>query len=322
VAAPFAAPLNVIVLLPEVGCFRTLRGMNNLFPNSLHRTGAVVAGSALLLGSALLGPTAIADDNDDLYGLSASMSLDLVLHEDEVIDMSISTGIDGIDPSLYCTEDMLELSGISDDDIAELGDEAKLDVAAQDDSCTLTVTGASLDALDSSDSPITHEGDEYIVDFGDLGDAGDYLSSISISVTFPGKVTEADDSAKIDGNKVTWDDLTDAGTIRAVGKDSAGKSSAIWIVLVVVALLVVAGVIAFIVSRSRKKPAPAVGYPGAGYPAQPQQPGQPGYGAQPQQPYGQQPGYGAQPQQPGQSGYGNPQQYQPGQPPVDPNAQH
>ncbi|RAX20869.1 hypothetical protein DRB06_07550 [Actinomyces sp. Z5] len=295
--------------------------MNNLFPNSLRRTGAVVAGSALLLGSALLGPTAIADDNDDFYGLSMNMSLDLVLHEDELVDMSVSAGIDGIDPSLYCTEEMLELSGISDDDIAELGDEAEVDVAAQDDSCALTVTGASLDAFDGSDSPITHEGDEYIVDFGDMGDAGDYFSSISISVTFPGKVTEADDSATIDGNKVTWNDLTNAGTIRAVGKDSAGRSSAIWIVLVVVALLVVAGVVAFIVFRSRKKPAPAAGYPGAGYPAQPQQPGQPGYGAA-QQPYGQQQGYGAQPQQPGQQAYGNPQQYQPGQQPGDPNTQH
>ncbi|PHP53133.1 hypothetical protein BW737_004755 [Actinomyces ruminis] len=268
----------VIILLLEWGCFRTLPGMSNLFPTSLRRTGAVVAGSALLLGSALLGPTAIADDDDSFYGLSANMSLDLVLHEDELVDMSISTGIDGIDPSLYCTEDMLSLSGISDDDIAELGDEAKVDVAAQGDSCALTVTGASLDAFNSSDSPITHEGDEYIVDFGDLGDAGDYLSSISISVTFPGKVTEADDSATIDGNKVTWDDLTDAGTIRAVGKDSAGKSSAVWIALVVVALLVIAGVVAFIVSRNRKKnAAPVTGYPGAGYPAQPQQPGQQGY---------------------------------------------
>jgi len=139
---------------------------------------------------------------------------------------------------------------------------------------------------------------------------------LNYSVTFPGKVTEAD-GGKVDGNKVTF---TDSMNHKVKGKDGSIPMW-VWILVGVGVLAVVAGgVAAFVITRKKKNQAQASPYaaPGQGYdpnqpfPAQPgygavpQSPGQPDYSAQP----GTQPGYGAPQAQPGQPGYGS----QPGQP--------
>ncbi|WP_314454963.1 LppM family (lipo)protein [uncultured Actinomyces sp.] len=204
-------------------------------------------------------------------------------------------------------------------------------------SCTIEGSGK----ISESNGVITHENDEYIVDLtsGLTSDkSGDASSGVDLnySITFPGKVTDAD-GGKVDGNKVTF---TDSVHHKVKGRDSSA-STWIWILIGVLAVAVIGGVVAAIVITQRKKKnqlqpspyaAPAQGYdPNQAFPAQP------GYGmpqAQPgQQPYSApqaQPGYGMPQDQPGQQPYSAPQaqpgygmpQDQPGQQPYSaPQAQ-
>ncbi|WP_174721973.1 LppM family (lipo)protein [Actinomyces qiguomingii] len=274
---------------------------------SLRRAGALVAGTGLLLGSVLIGPTATADN--ELTG-----NFDIVIHEDNVADMTFVIGMDDFSLDLVCTE------GVWEEEEAE-----QVTVSRDDGHCTVRLIGYRFVENSDGDLSIRHVDSDYIVE--GRSDTFSEYDSASLTVTFPGKVTEADDGAKISGNKVSWDNVVDNGSIRAVGKDSPGSGMLPWIIIGVVVLAAAAGAVIAVVVRNKKKANPAAGYPGAAY-----QPGQPGYGA-PQQPQPGQP-YVAQPQpgQPGQPGYGAPQQPQPGQPgqqqpgqeqqPYDPNGQH
>ena len=189
-------------------------------------------------------------------------------------------------------------------------------------SCTIEGSGK----ISESNGVITHENDEYIVDLtsGLTSDkSGDASSGVDLnySITFPGKVTDAD-GGKVDGNKVTF---TDSVHHKVKGRDSSA-STWIWILIGVLAVAVIGGVVAAIVITQRKKKnqlqpspyaAPAQGYdPNQAFFSQPDQPGQP-Y----QQPYNGQPGQFGQPGQPYQPGdagpaphpYQQPYNGQPGQ---------
>ena len=181
-------------------------------------------------------------------------------------------------------------------------------------SCTIEGSGK----ISEFNGLITHENDEYIVDLtsGLTSDkSGDTSSGFEFnySITFPGKVTDAD-GGKVDGNKVTF---TDSVHHKVKGRDSSA-STWIWILVGVLAVAVIGGVVAAIVITQRKKnqlqpspyAAPAQGYdPNQAFPAQPgygmpqAQPGQQPYGAPQAQPAG----YGMPQDQPGQQPYGAPQ---------------
>ena len=181
-------------------------------------------------------------------------------------------------------------------------------------SCTIEGSGK----ISEFNGLITHENDEYIVDLtsGLTSDkSGDASSGVDLnySITFPGKVTDAD-GGKVDGNKVTF---TDSVHHKVKGRDSSA-STWIWILVGVLAVAVIGGVVAAIVITQRKKnqlqpspyAAPAQGYdPNQAFPAQPgygmpqAQPGQQPYGAPQAQPAG----YGMPQDQPGQQPYGAPQ---------------
>ena len=222
---------------------------------------------------------------------------------------------------------------------------AKATFKENGDTRTCTIEGS--DSIDNSDGQIKHKGDEYIVKTGSSSDTSSSPPSDGVkysqSVTFPGKVTEAD-GGKVEGNKVTFDDL-DSHEVK--GKDKAPKKAAasskqasteeedsgstpvwVWVVVGVIAVAIVGGVAAAVVMNQRKKnqppfnpyAAPAQGYdPNQalfGQPGQPvQQPYQPGQPTpQPYQPVQQpyQPGYGEPATQPYQQGQPTPQPYQPG----------
>ena len=179
--------------------------------------------------------------------------------------------------------------------------------------CTIEGSGKIADA-----KGITHEKGEYIVDAtsGGSSSTADSVPGLELnySVTFPGKVTEAD-GGKVEGNKVTF---TDSMNHKVKGKDGSIPIW-VWILVGVGALAVVGGAAAFFIIRSKKnKSQPSYGAPVQGYDPNQAFPGQPGqqagYGAPQAQP-GQQAGYGAPQAQPGQqAGYGTPQA-QPGQSP-------
>ena len=220
----------------------------------------------------------------------------------------------------------------------KLGSKATATFRNNGDSRTCTIEGS--DNIKNSNGQITHTGDAYIVKVGDSTEPSSSPQSdqvkLSQSVTFPGKVTEAD-GGEVDGNKVTFNDM-DSHEVK--GKDKAPKKAAasskqasteeeedsgstpvwVWVVVGVIAVAIVGGVAAAVVMNQRKKnqpqfnpyAAPAQGYdPNQalfGQPGQPvQQPYQPGQPTpQPYQPV----------QQPYQPGYGEPatQPYQQAQP--------
>ena len=179
---------------------------------------------------------------------------------------------------------------------------------------------------------ITHENGQYdfTMPLGEMDDSQQQQMKqsgveVSVSVTFPGKVTEASGNAEKKGSTVTWANVLDEkGSLHAVGKDSAGLFGVpwLWIIVGAAVVLVVIIVVVIIVVKSGKKKSAAPG----GYPGQPMGYAQPG-----QQPYnpqqGAQPGYPQQyPGQPGQSpqqGYNpNGQPGQPGQQGYNPNGQY
>ncbi|MDO4900932.1 hypothetical protein [Actinomyces sp.] len=290
--------------------------MSILSPLPLRRASALAAGAAVLLGSVFPGPTATADDLDS----TATADIDIVLHEDNIADMTVVYDLDDLYLDLICKDDLWEEENAD-----------KVTVSRNDDTCTLRIVGYRFMEDDSDGNlTITHTDGEYIVEA--TADAFSEYDEASLAVTFPGKVTRADDNAKISGNQVSWDDVVTLSSIRAAGKDSPGSGILPWIIIgVVVLAAIVGGVIAVVVSRNRKRFNPAAGYPGAqpqygqpayGAPQQPgyqPQPGQPGYGVTQQpgaQPQPGQPDYSAQPQQPG---YQQPGQ---NQPPYNPGGQY
>ena len=179
-------------------------------------------------------------------------------------------------------------------------------------------TGGS---ISTSSKNIKHEGDEYIVqtlNFDSISDED--VTEISQSVTFPGKVTEAD-GGTVKGTKVSFKD-NDKHEVK--GKDEPAKSAAaeedssstpvwIWILIGSLAVAIVGGVVGVLVMNQRKmKQSQLVAYAAA---AQVYDPNQAPFGQPMPQPY--QPDYtepAAQPYQPYQPGQPTPQPYQPGQP--------
>ena len=273
----------------------------------------VFAALALIGTPASSLPTA--DDDIDF-----SISSDIVIKKDDTLSVKLTMTDSGSIPVLRkstCNKDSSKPSGSSFDDF-------KVKFAEKDGTRTCTMEGTG--PISESSENIKHEGDEYIVqtlNFDSIDD--DSSADISQSVTFPGKVTQAD-GGTVEGTKVSFKD-NDKHEVK--GKDKPAKSAAaeedssstpvwIWSLIGSLAVAIVGGVVGVLVMNQRKKrQSQLVAYAAAAQFYDPNQAplGQPG-----QQPY--QPGY-AEPYQPGQPtpqpyqpGYADPaaQPYQPGQP--------
>ena len=234
-----------------------------------------------------------------------------------------------------CSEDGLSRSGVNPASDVPEGVEVKYNFTQHDGhpACEIKATNIPLSQFNGKSSSsgssgslkITHENGHYDVTMplSEMDDSqrqqmtqlyGDM--EVSISITFPGEVTEASGNAEKNGNTVTWANVLDEkGSLHAVGKDSGGVLSGsvagvpwLWIIVGAVVVLVIIVVIVLVVRSGKKKQTAPGGYPGQpmGYAPQPGQqpynPQQPGY---PQQ--GAQPVYPPQQQYPGQPGQ-NPQQ--------------
>ena len=271
------------------------------------------------LGAAALVPFVLA--------LSAcGAKYDFTIHENETVDMVAITWGDEMTEE-YCTASTDEEY---DSTYTFTEYEGKPACEQRAEAIPLSEFAKS----DSSESSITHEGDVFVAVFdvaamksqaeesATLAGTDTSDIKVTISVTFPGKVTEANGNAEVDGSTVTWSDVLaeSESTLRAEGKDSPFNPLPI-IIGAIVGIVVLIGIIAIIVVASRKKrggqlPPPGVVAGQPGYQAQPsyQPPTQPGY----QQPA--QPGYQAQPGQPGYQQQGpypqDPQQ------PYNPNGQY
>ena len=256
-----------------------------------------------------------ADDDTNFH-----ISSDIVIKEDNTFSVKLTMSESGSIPALsksMCNKDSSTVKDSPYDDF-------KVKFVEKDGTRTCTMEGTG--PISESSENIKHEGDEYIVqtlNFDSISDED--VTEISQSVTFPGKVTEAD-GGTVEGTKVAFKD-NDKHEVK--GKDKPAKSAAaeedssstpvwIWSLIGSLAVAIVGGVVGVLVMNQRKKrQSQLVAYAAAAQFYDPNQAplGQPG-----QQPY--QPGY-AEPYQPGQPtpqpyqpGYADPaaQPYQPGQP--------
>ena len=242
-----------------------------------------------------------ADDDTNFH-----ISSDIVIKEDNTFSVKLTMSESGSIPALsksMCNKDSSTVKDSPYDDF-------KVKFVEKDGTRTCTMEGT--DSISTSSKNIKHEGDEYIVqtlNFDSISDED--VTEISQSVTFPGKVTEAD-GGTVEGTKVSFKD-NDKHEVK--GKDEPAKSAAaeedgsstpvwIWSLIGSLAVAIVGGVVGVLVMNQRKKrQSQLVAYAAAAqfYDSNQAPLGQPG-----QQPY--QPGY-AEPYQPGQP---TPQPYQPG----------
>ena len=165
----------------------------------LRALGTLVTLSALvLLGDAGLSPTASAADSP-----SGTADIKLVIYENKTSDLSISIKISGLSPSNYCTEE-------------HLGNE--YDIKMEGDTCIIGAYGVGIDDMSGGSMTIDHRDDVFDVNMSDFSSFDDYEST-SLTMVFPGKVTDADSNAKVDGNTAKWSDVVSLGSARAEGKD-------------------------------------------------------------------------------------------------------
>ena len=259
----------------------------------------VFAVLALIGAPASSLPTA--DDDTDFH-----ISSDIFIKEDNTFSVKLTMSESGSIPALsksMCNKDSSTVKDSPYDDF-------KVKFVEKDGTRTCTMEGT--DSISTSSKNIKHEGDEYIVqtlNFDSISDED--VTEISQSVTFPGKVTEAD-GGTVEGTKVSFKD-NDKHEVK--GKDKPAKSAAaeedssstpvwIWSLIGSLAVAIVGGVVGVLVMNQRKKKqSQLVAYAAAAQFYDPNQAplGQPG-----QQPY--QPSY-TEPYQPGQP---TPQPYQPG----------
>ena len=283
----------------------------------------VFAVLALIGAPASSLPTA--DDDTDFR-----ISSDIVIKEDNTFSVKLTMSESGSIPALsksMCNKDSSTVKDSPYDDF-------KVKFVEKDGTrtCTMEGTGGS---ISTSSKNIKHEGDEYIVqtlNFDSISDED--VTEISQSVTFPGKVTEAD-GGTVEGTKVSFKD-NDKHEVK--GKDKPAKSAAagsskdgageddsgsipvwVWILIGSLAVAIVGGVVGMLVIMQRRKKQPQLAAyaaaaqvydPNQALLGQPmQQPYQPGYADPATQPY-------QQGQQPYQPGYAEPaaQPYQQGQP--------
>ena len=258
-----------------------------------------------------------AADDDTNFRISS----DIVIKEDNTFSVKLTMSESGSIPALSKSMCNKDSSTVKDSPYEDL----KVKFVEKDGTrtCTMEGTGGS---ISTSSKNIKHEGDEYIVqtlNFDSISDED--VTEISQSVTFPGKVTEAD-GGTVEGTKVSFKD-NDKHEVK--GKDKPAKSAAagssqgaaaeedsgsipvwVWILIGSLAVAIVGGVVGVLVMNQRKKKqSQLVAY---ATPAQVYDPNQAPFGQPMQQPF--QPGYAEPAAQPYQPGQPTPQPYQPGQP--------
>ena len=275
--------------------------------------------AALVLSGAPAHALPMADDD-----VSMTVSSEIVVKEDETYTAKFTMSDSGSTPTLsksICNKETFDADESNAKDVTvEFKDEGDTR------SCILQGSGSVSD----SSSSVSHSGDEFTVTTPDFNDQSSSTTvNITQSVTFPGKVTEADEGT-VDGTKVSFNDGDshqvkgkDKAPKKTASQDSEGESGStpmwVWALVGVLAVAIVGGTVTAVVMNQRKKnhsqfvpyAAPAPGYdPNQALFSQPgqpvQQPYQPGYAEPATQPYQQ--GWPVQPGQP------TPQPYQQGQP--------
>lgn len=137
--------------------------------------------------------------------------------------------------------------------------DGQADFTEKDGERICTITGS--EPISQTNGLITHEGEEYVVDTTGL--SGTRGVEMSLSITFPGRVTEAG-GGEVSGRTVSFDSLT-GHVVR--GEDSPRNTFWKWGAAVVVGLGLVGAVVAvFLLRRRPAAAAIAAHWQGAGEP--------------------------------------------------------
>ena len=289
-------------------------GMTPAIAHRIPRPLSVLTALAALALSAplaLIGAPGHAAPAEDESSVGIEGSFDIVINSDETYTAKfVMTTRTEFQLKKSCTEEAFKTPGTKD--------VKNVKVNYKEDGDTATCTAEGSQKIVDAKGLVNHKNGEYTVETPDFGTdaAGDDVK-FSQSVTFPGKVTEAD-GGTVEGTKVSFKD-NDKHEVK--GKDKPAKSAAagsskdgageddsgstpvwVWVVVGVLAVAIVGGIVAAVVMNQRKKNQPPFNPYAA--PAQGYDPNQAPLGQPMQQPYQQgqsyQPPYNHQPGQPGQ----------------------
>ena len=177
---------------------------------------------------------------------ACGVTYDFKIKKDDRVDLTYimwdSTG------SGYVTEQSCSEEGTGDNSNIPEGAEITYKFTEKGEegnpTCEIKATNIPLSEF-RGDTSITHEGSTYVFNMKKSSEMEEYKSDVksTLSVTFPGKVTEHSGNSTVKGNTVTWDNFLDEqGDLRAVGGDGSG-SMALLLVGGGVLLLVVVGAI-------------------------------------------------------------------------------
>jgi len=196
-------------------------------------------------------------------------SIKVVINKGDTYDMTIvgqrKSRSSSVKEAMQDACDESEVSGILEG--------MKASYSERDGFPTCTFTSKSKN-ISKSHGLIKHKGDEYVLDTDAGGlpaSSNDVEDAYTLSVTFPGEVTDAD-GGKVSGNTVTF---TKPDEYRVSGKDAPAFP---WVWVIVGVALVGAiggGVFWFLSSRKKKAQQQAHAFSAMGYaPQQPYAPGQ------------------------------------------------
>ena len=227
-----------------------------------------------IISAAALGVAALA-----LSGCMR-MQVDAAVTENDTINGTVVMAM---------SDEVLALAGDSADDIWGDNDFEDAEGATVEDYAQDGFTGKKYTFKDtpladfgSEGMSITRDGDEFVVDGNlDMTDLGEDMQGmegfmesldVSVSFTFPGKIIEANDTATVTGNTVSWKAAPgEANLLQARASATSGSSLPIGLIIGIVAAVVVVGAVIAIllVNRRKDQGAPVEAAPVDGVPAEP-----------------------------------------------------
>ena len=234
-----------------------------------HRSVGTPVFLAFLLSLALLIPpshavtSAASDDSDP------SISVRIVINQDDTYNMTVVGQVKS--KSSSARRNLKD--GCNSSDGGGPFKDLKASYSERDGFPTCTLSGKSID-ISEVDGFIEHKDDEYVLDTkkGNLPSSSSGLDSeYTLSVTFPGQVTDAD-GGKVSGNTVTF---TEPGRYRVSGKDTPAFPW-VWVIVGVVVVGAIGGGLFWFLKRKKtaQQQAYAVSAPGYAPQQQPYAPGQ------------------------------------------------
>lgn len=212
---------------------------------SRHRFPETIAFLTFLCFLALLTPQGDAavptESGDDRMSLSAKV----VINDNDTYDMTITVKITS--KTSYAKKNVKNRCDPSN--LMDSFEDMKASYTEQNGvpTCILSAKSRSISKVEGF---IEHEGDEYILDSkkGGLPTPSEYDGEYKLSVTFPGKVTDAD-GGKVSGNTVTF---TEPGNYRVKGKDTPAFPW-VWVIMGVVLVGAIGGGVFWFLNNRKKQ---------------------------------------------------------------------